>query len=130
MKAKSEETKTIGVRLSSVGLLGVSFPVRSEPMPHGVKYYFDMHIEQTIQFDQDKITVVFGTKIYNTEDSGELFGGITTACEFHAEKGELDSLTISTSRGIMASEFRGTYLNEAILPIIDPSGFLASRKSK
>ena len=116
-------------------------------MPHGVKYYFDMHIEQTIQFDQDKITVVFGTKIYNTEDSGELFGGITTACEFHAEKGELDkfkesralpdnitvmlySLTISTSRGIMASEFRGTYLNEAILPIIDPSGFLASRKSK
>jgi hypothetical protein len=34
------------------------------------------------------------------------------------------SISISTLRGIMYSQFRGTFLNNTILPIIDPKSFL------
>lgn len=34
-----------------------------------------------------------------------------------------NSIAISTTRGIMFSQFRGTYLHNAILPIIDPNSF-------
>ncbi len=33
----------------------------------------------------------------------------------------LNSVSISTTRGVMFSTFKGTYLHNAILPIIDPS---------
>lgn len=34
------------------------------------------------------------------------------------------SISISTLRGIMYSQFRGTFLNNTILPIIDPKSFV------
>lgn len=36
---------------------------------------------------------------------------------------ELNTIAISTARGIMFGQFRGTYLHNAILPVIDPKGF-------
>jgi hypothetical protein len=33
----------------------------------------------------------------------------------------LNTVTIGTARGMMFSEFRGTFLHDAILPVIDPS---------
>ena len=34
-----------------------------------------------------------------------------------------NSISISTTRGIMFSQFKGTYLHNAILPILDPKSF-------
>ena len=36
----------------------------------------------------------------------------------------LISISLSTSRGIMYSSFRGTFLQKAILPIVDPTSFI------
>lgn len=38
-----------------------------------------------------------------------------------------NTMAISTTRGIMFSQFRGTYLHNAVLPVVDPKGF---RKEK
>jgi hypothetical protein len=35
----------------------------------------------------------------------------------------MNSISISTLRGIMFSTFKGTYLHNAILPVIDPKSF-------
>jgi hypothetical protein len=35
-------------------------------------------------------------------------------------------LSISTARGVMYSEFRGTHLNNAVLPVIDISSFISN----
>ncbi len=35
----------------------------------------------------------------------------------------LNTVTIGTARGVLFSEFRGTFLHEALLPVIDPRDF-------
>jgi hypothetical protein len=35
----------------------------------------------------------------------------------------MNSISISTIRGIMFSTFKGTYLHNAFLPVIDPKSF-------
>ena len=35
----------------------------------------------------------------------------------------INSVAISTTRGLMFSSFKGTFLHEAILPLIDPNQF-------
>lgn len=32
----------------------------------------------------------------------------------------LSSISISTTRGVMAATFKGTYLHNAVLPVVDP----------
>lgn len=39
-----------------------------------------------------------------------------------------NSVAISTTRGIMFSQFRGTHLHNAILPIVDPNSFKKQKK--
>ncbi len=39
----------------------------------------------------------------------------------------LNSISISTTRGLMFSNFRGTFLHNAVLPIIDPQAFTAEK---
>jgi hypothetical protein len=38
-----------------------------------------------------------------------------------------NSITISTVRGLMFSQFKGTHLHTAILPIIDPTAFVKNK---
>lgn len=35
----------------------------------------------------------------------------------------LNTVTIGTARGVLFSEFRGTFLNDATLPVMDPTAF-------
>jgi len=39
----------------------------------------------------------------------------------------LNSISISTTRGLMFSNFRGTFLHNAVLPIIDPQAFTVEK---
>jgi hypothetical protein len=103
-----------------------------------------MTIEQSTYIEQNAIRIVFHAKIRDNDENGEEFGEISIGCRFDVQEGELEmmkgkeslpenitvllySITISTSRGYMASEFKGTYLRNAVLPIIDPKVFLKSR---
>ena len=40
-----------------------------------------------------------------------------------------NSVTISTVRGLMFSQFKGTHLHSAILPIIDPTSFVKNKSN-
>lgn len=42
----------------------------------------------------------------------------------------LNSISYSTARGVMFSQFKGTFLHNAVLPIIDPSQFQLVPKVK
>lgn len=39
-----------------------------------------------------------------------------------------NSISISTMRGLMFAQFKGTFLHNAILPIIDPGSFITNDK--
>lgn len=40
----------------------------------------------------------------------------------------LNTVTIGTARGVLFSEFRGTFLSDALLPVIDPTGFKSAER--
>ncbi|MDD2385737.1 MAG: hypothetical protein PHP52_03030 [Bacteroidales bacterium] len=42
----------------------------------------------------------------------------------------LNSIAISTCRGVMASHFQGTMLHNAILPLLDPKSFSHEQAAK
>lgn len=108
---------------------------------------FKFKIESNASFTIEK-NQVFVTILVRVMDEAmqTLFGSIQTGIAFKLENLEgllikddegnqnlpiplieiLNSISISTTRGVMFSRFMGTYLGSAILPIIDPKAMTAS----
>jgi hypothetical protein len=75
-----------------------------------------------------KLSVGFGFRILNFEDlppGDDQKPTIPPPLDLM-----LQDIAISTARGIMYSEFRGTHLHNAILPIVLPSSLKRSKEKK
>lgn len=102
-------------------------------------FSFDITSEIQIIPDNSLLAVILSIKILNESKDLHL-GSLTTSCVFFVENFNevvkkdsnenikisdeflvsLNSISISTTRGIMWSIFKGTFLHNALLPIIDP----------
>lgn len=102
-------------------------------------FTFDITTEIKLNEESKLIIVVIGIKISN-EAKDILFGTLTTSNIFYIENYEevisrneanepvipntlinsLNSISLSTTRGVMWSTFKGTMLHNAVLPILDP----------
>lgn len=115
--------------------------VLNQPPQSGInieEFIFNIAVEQKIDQTNHLILVFVNTNIL-TKGVDQPLGSLSTLCIFHVanfddvikkEEGRLvlpdhfvsllSSISISTSRGVMFTFFRGTYLHKAILPVIDP----------
>jgi len=104
-------------------------------------FNFDVQIESNVDAAQ-KVIINSATISVKGDNQPALLGSITCTCFFSVANYEevvtmksatqaeindafaetINSITISTARGMMASELRGTYLHFAFLPIIDVKG--------
>lgn len=102
-------------------------------------FTFDITTEIKLNEESKFIVVIIGIKISN-EAKDTVFGTLTTSNIFYIEnydevvtrndKNEpvissnliisLNSISLSTTRGVMWSTFKGTMLHNAVLPILDP----------
>ena len=84
-----------------------------------------VHIEITVAQDLDyklataSVACVFGIENYNDvvkmeNNQPTINPGITDV---------LNSISLSTTRGVLSQLLRGTYLHQAVLPVIDPKTF-------
>ncbi|MCF8340872.1 MAG: hypothetical protein K9I82_07850 [Chitinophagaceae bacterium] len=102
---------------------------------------FTFEIKTEIQLNQENkfIIVIISVQIFNESKDFQL-GSLTTNNIFFVENYEsivtqegngkvsipdtvvtsLNSISISTTRGVMWNTFKGTFLHNAILPILDP----------
>lgn len=101
-------------------------------------FNFEIHVEANV--DSNKNIVINTTRVKIKGDKPDIIlGSITCACIFSVANfadvvtmrednlGEineafaetLNSISISTTRGVMFSELKGTFLHYAFLPIID-----------
>ena len=101
-------------------------------------FHFDILVDTSVNTEQKIIVIVVDIKI--KEVNKEIVQGeLSLACGFEVENFEetilkddktnmyivppdtdalVKSVSISTARGVLFSEFRGTYLMQAIMPII------------
>ena len=137
-KIKSSELK-MEMRLSAIELLNQSLhlPVASDSP--ATNFTFNINIESKADAVNKLVFVIVNVDIRN-DDQSLILGSLSVSCIYEIVNFEeliktdtegkytipqpmieiLNSISISTIRGVMFSTFRGTFLHNAILPIVDP----------
>lgn len=125
-----------------IELLDFCLNYPKQQMPAQMVFNFDIKLEHKIPADNNLIAVVVTVDIKDESRTKDL-GSLMASCIYDVPdiKDYLDnklkvpkfpdlfirtvnSITISTVRGLMFSQFRGTFLQNALLPVIDPKSFI------
>jgi preprotein translocase subunit SecB len=137
--------KEISFKLKGIELLEVCLKNPKEPLVGEVNFNYNISLEHRINTNDNLVVIIASVEILNNDKSVN-YGSLKASCifeimnisEFINKEDKqlnmpneimitLNSISISTVRGIMFSEFRGTFLHNACLPIIDPKGFTVSK---
>ncbi len=136
---KSEPQITF--QLKSIELLDFKLDQPVQPLSAQTTFHYNINLEQRIDPDKKWVIVVTSVDTIH-EDSKACLGSLKASCvfeianfdDFRSKKTQqislpdnlavmLNSISISTIRGVMFSQFKGTFLQNAILPIIDSNSF-------
>ena len=137
--------KPIRYQLKGIELLDCSLNHPKKHIPARMIFNFDIKLEHKIISDNNLIAVALTVDINDEQKSNKL-GSIMASCIFeipelkiYIDKNSnlpklpepflttINSISISTVRGVMFSQFRGTFLHNAILPVIDPKSFVMQK---
>lgn len=132
-KNKKIELRFVGIQVFSKQLTEKPSSLSRTPV-----FHFEIQVKSKVQAEKKLIISMVDINI-SEKDKSLILGKASTGCIFKIEdfqnvikKNDEDDLyfipeelqnlirpvAISTARGIIYSEFKGTYLNNAILPII------------
>lgn len=134
-------TDNLNFQIRGMEILDSCLNAPTTPLPPNPKYQFDLALEHRVNLENNLVIVICKVGI-RSESSEILYGELRGSCIFFVEKLDeffmaesnqlnlpdtlvvkLNSITISSMRGLMFSFFRGTFLHQAVLPIIDPLSF-------
>ena len=130
-----------GIELLEINLNPIQIPLSPEKV-----YNFNINIEQRINNEEKLVIVITSVDIIHEQDQ-QCHASIKTSVIFLIENLQdfitpntsqvnfpdqfivtLNSISLSTTRGIMFSNFKGTFMHNAILPIVNPSGFVTKKQ--
>lgn len=126
-------------QIKGIDLLSFSLiPPQKEVSPQ--VFFFDFHVEYRLDMDNSVIMVITSVTV-KADDQQTQLGSLTTGCVFAVEPNHFKQILVingktpnvkneymeefymealSTTRGVMFTQFRGTPLHYAFLPIIQP----------
>lgn len=133
---------TVDLQLKSIELLKGSISLPSVPEVSLNNFNFNISLESKADATNKFLFVIVSVEI-RSEDQNHILGSLAVSCIYSIVNfddvvkiqadGRLDipqplveilnSISISTTRGVMFSTFKGTFLHNAFLPIIDPRSF-------
>lgn len=133
------ENNNISYKIETIELLDYSLSGKDKNIPIEAVFNFDISIEHRIDLQNNRIKAISNFKIL-IDNVGDVVGSASVCCIFNIFEMSkyvdgkdvklpedfiitINSLSLSTSRGILFALFRGTVLHNAILPIINPSEF-------
>jgi len=135
-----KEEQIFNFQIKGIEILETSIKEPKTPINSNTVFGFDIKVEQRFNIEK-KLGIITCIININNENTANL-GHIKASCLFHIENIDkfidkekntvtlpekivimLNSVAISTVRGLMYGIFRGTFLNGAILPIVNPEGF-------
>ena len=143
-KEKKNKNFSAEIKFTGIELLksAINMP-SSQDVPLN-NFNFNITIESKGDAEKKLLFVIVNIEV-KSFDQKEILGSIVTSCIYEIMKFSelveidsngkmivnpqlveiLNSISISTTRGAMFTTFKGTYLHQAILPIIDPKSFLS-----
>lgn len=133
---------SVDLQLKSIELLKESISLPSGPGVSLNNFNFNISLESKADATNKILFVVVSVEI-RSEDQNLILGSLAVSCIYSIVNfdkvvkietdGKLDipqplvellnSISISTTRGVMFSAFKGTFLHNAFLPIVDPRSF-------
>lgn len=134
-------TEQIEFQIKAIELLDSSISAPDKPFSGNRLFQFDISVEHRISLEKRLIKVICSVTVHD-ESKETRFGNIRTSCTYEIQdlpkyynKKEkrfdlpeqiitsLNTISISTTRGVMFSFFSGTFLHNAVLPVINPKEF-------
>ncbi len=146
--AKTENKElNLELYIKAIELLNSSIKLPANTNKPITDFNFNIGIESRIDAPNKLVFVIVHVEIKN-DDQSIILGNLSVSCIFEIANFDniinleadgkinmpqelietLNSISISTVRGVMFSTFRGTFLHNAILPIIDPKQFKAGKQ--
>lgn len=134
-----EQEKNISFRLKNIEFSQSSLSAIDYAIGIDTIFKFNINIEHLVNINENCIAIKPNVEIF-TEDNAFILGKLSSSLIFEFENLAsfvvdkevklpsdiiiaINSISISTIRGIMFSTFKGTYLHNAFLPVIDPKAF-------
>jgi hypothetical protein len=132
------------LQIRGIEILNGSLNLPAKPPTPVTNFNFNINIDSRADALNKLVFVIVHVSI-NNDDHSDVLGALSVSCIYEIpnyadviksdSEGKLDipqhlietlnSLSISTTRGVMFSTFKGTFLHDAVLPIIDPKQFQA-----
>ena len=130
---------TVNLQLISIELLKGSISLPSVPEVSLNNFNFNINLDSKADATNKLLFVIVSVEI-RSEDQNHVLGSLAVSCIYSIANfdevvkieadGKIDiaqplveilnSISISTTRGVMFSTFKGTFLHNAFLPIVDP----------
>jgi hypothetical protein len=130
---------TVNLQLKSIELLKGSISLPSVPEVSLNNFNFNISLDSKADSNNKLLFVIVSVEI-RSEDQNHVLGSLAVSCIYSIVNfdevvkieadGKIDiaqplveilnSISISTTRGVMFSTFKGTFLHNAFLPIVDP----------
>jgi hypothetical protein len=140
------EQVNINFQIKGIELLEINLNNPQIPLNVERTYNFSINIEQRINKEEKLVIVITAVDLIHEQDK-QCHATIKTSCVFLVENildfdssGSqqidlpehfiitLNSISLSTTRGIMFSQFKGTFMHNVFLPIVNPSTLILTKK--
>lgn len=141
MIVNKEKSINLEFKISGIELVEKSFHTPNFASDKLPETQFELAISISIDKLNKRIVNLLSVKVKSVDD-GSIVATITIVCSFDITNFEevviisgesitmpdpiietLNIITIGTTRGILFNEFKGTWLHNNILPVIDPKSF-------
>ncbi|GAB5464882.1 MAG: hypothetical protein Kapaf2KO_03180 [Candidatus Kapaibacteriales bacterium] len=125
------------IQLRNIQVNEFAIVALKEPIPTGQTFNFDINFGYGVQVENSAVTVLTTISVFG-KDKSTVYSRLQTALQFVVnepefaksdDKGnttigkelaqELNSIALSTTRGILYGHLKGTYLHAAILPVVN-----------
>lgn len=137
--SSKKKKETIQFGLGSLELIDLNLKHPERPLAQDQIFNFDIEINQRFNLDHKAVFNLCSITIRLEDET--VVGHIRTSMVYNVPELEkyvsdenqlnlpkdimiaFNSISLSTLRGIMYSEFKGTFLHNAVLPLVDPKNF-------
>jgi len=144
--ATKKVTTEVVFRLKGIEILDERLESHPNDMDEIKLFNFTVNVEQKINSEKKLVICAVEVLITSGKDNSLFLGSIKVGCIFEIENFELfynyktnkvsfpktfESnmilISMSTTRGVMFSQFKGTYLHNAFLPVIAINSFVLNK---